>query len=110
VARVDPSRHAEIGRAKRRLTAGLAMPALREAELARQAGASRQAVNDGVRRGLLRAGPDGLIDVEIEPNKSWLALHRRDHDIRDRWMPTYARVTGVKRLHTRRAGVRRSGR
>ena len=71
------------------------MTAMHQAAFAREAGTSRQAVNDGLRRGLLRAGPDGLLDASVEPNRSWLAMHvKHGADFRGRDMASYP--TGPK--------------
>jgi len=68
-----------------------AVPKLRQIDPARAAAVSKQAVNQALRRGLLRAGADGLIDPAIEPNKSWLGMHTKGFDFRARPMWTYGR-------------------
>jgi len=58
---------------------------------------SRQGVHQAVKRGVLRVGADGLIDPEVEPNKSWVALHvKHGLDRRGRDMRTYGRRPGTE--------------
>jgi hypothetical protein len=68
-----------------------AMSGIAQAALAREAGVSKQAVSLAIRRGVLVAGADRLIDVTTEPNRAWYLAHRRGADRRGRAMRTYSR-------------------
>ena len=72
------------------------MAGLSISALAREAQVSHQGVSAAVRRGVLRRGADGLLDLTIEPNRSWLRLHHKGLDNRGRDMRTYGRRPGTK--------------
>jgi len=66
------------------------MPKLRQIEVARIVGVSKQAVSRACAKGLLWRDDDGLLDSEIEPNKSYLEFHACGYDRNGRRVETYA--------------------